>query len=143
VGDSGTDGEGADTAATPAPPTAAPPPPAPLGVNDILRFLLQLFALLSLAFWGYMAWPFPWPAFAYIVGAPAFAALVWWLFRSAKAPLPLDPVGKALIEILIMGSVVVAWLMLDYPIVAAVFGVIAAVSGIIHGRAEISREPRP
>jgi hypothetical protein len=136
VGDSGTDGEGADTTATPAPPT-------PLGVNDILRFLIQLFALLSLAFWGYMAWPFPWPAFAYIVGAPAFAALVWWLFRSSKAPLPLDPVGKALIEILIMGSVVAAWLMLDYPIVAAAFGVLAAVSGIIHGRAEISREPKP
>ena len=138
MGDSGTDGKDADTAAT-----TAPPATAPLGVNDILRFLIQLFALLSLAFWGYMAWPFPWPAFAYIVGAPAFAALVWWLFRSARAPLPLDPVGKALIEILIMGSVVVAWLMLDYPLVAAVFGVIAAVSGIIHGRAEISREPRP
>lgn len=138
MGDSGTDDEGAETTATTAPPTTAP-----LGVNDLLRFLIELFALLSLVFWGYMAWPFPWPAFAYIIGAPAFAALVWWLFRSAKAPLPLDPVGKALVEILIMGSVVAAWLMLDYPIVAAAFGVIAAVSGIIHGRAEISRESRP
>lgn len=110
-----------------------------LTVNGILRILLELFALLSLAFWGYLAWPFPWPAFLFIIGAPLFAALVWWLFRSAKAPLPLDPVGKAVVEFLLLGSVAAAWFMLDYPIIAVVFGVIAAASGIIYGRAELSR----
>jgi hypothetical protein len=108
--------------------------------NGILRLLLELFALLSLAFWGYLAWPFPWPALLFALGAPLFAALIWWLFRSPKAPLPLDPVGKTVVEFLLLGSVVAAWFMLDYPIVGAVFGAIAAISGIMYGRAEIVKD---
>jgi hypothetical protein len=114
--------------------------PFRLGPNDILRFLLELFALFSLGYWGYLAWPFPWPGLAFMLGAPLFAAIVWGLFRSPKALLPLDPVGKALVEILVMASAAAAWFMLGYPIIGAVFGVIAATSGIINGRVEISRE---
>lgn len=114
----------------------------PLGfrANRILRLLLQVFALATLALWGYLAWPFPWPAVLFIVGSPLFAALIWWLFRSPKAPLPLDPVGKTVVEFLLLGSVVAAWAMLDYPVVGAVFGVVAAISGIMYGRAEIVKD---
>jgi len=111
----------------------------PLTANGILRFLLELFALFSLGYWGYLAWPFPWPGILYMIGAPLFAAAVWALFRSPKAVFPLDPVGKALIEILVMGSAAASWFMLGYPLVGAVFAVIALISGIINGRAEISR----
>ncbi len=111
-----------------------------IGAVEVLRFLVELFALFSLGFWGYLAWPFPWPALAFIVGAPLFAAVVWGLFRSPRAPFPLDPVGKALVEILIMGAAVVAWLMLGHPIIGIVFGVIAVVSGIISGRRELAGE---
>ena len=111
-------------------------------VNDVLRFLLELFALFSLGFWGYLAWPFPWPGVLFMIGAPLFAAIVWALFRSPKAVLPLDPVGKALVEILVMGAATVAWFMLGYPIVGAAFGILAAVSGIINGRSELAREAK-
>ncbi|MHB1171224.1 MAG: YrdB family protein [Lacisediminihabitans sp.] len=111
-----------------------------IGPNDILRFLLELFAIFSLCYWGYLAWPFPWPGVLLMVGTPLFAIIVWGLFRSPKARFPLDPVGRALVEILVMGSAVAAWFMLGQPIVGLVFGAIAAVSGFFNGRAEIARE---
>ena len=108
--------------------------------NDVLRFVLELFALFSLGFWGYLAWPFPWPGILFTVGAPLFAAVVWGLFRSPKAVLPLDPVGRVLVEVFVMGAAVAAWFMLGYWVVGLVFGIVAAVSGFINGRREFSRE---
>lgn len=111
-----------------------------IGPNEILRFVLELFALFSLGFWGYLAWPFPLPAVFFMVGAPLFAAVIWGLFRSPKAPFPLDPVGRATVEIFVMGAAAVAWLMLGYWIVGLVFAVVATVSGVVNGRREIARE---
>ena len=106
----------------------------------MVRFALELFALFSLGFWGYLAWPFPWPGVLFMVGAPVFAAIVWALFRSPKAAFPLDVVGRSLVEIFVMGAAVAVWFMIGYPVVSVIFGILAAVSGVIAGRAEISRE---
>lgn len=106
----------------------------------MVRFALELFALFSLGFWGYLAWPFPWPGALFMVGAPVFAAIVWALFRSPKAVFPLDVVGRSLVEIFVMGAAVAVWFMIGYPVVGVIFGILASVSGVIAGRAEISRE---
>ena len=106
----------------------------------MLRFVLELFALFSLGFWGYIAWPFPWPGFLYMIGAPLFAAVVWALFRSPKAVVPLDVVGRTLVEIFVMGAAVAVWFMVGYPLVGTVFGIVAAISGVIAGRAEVAAE---
>jgi len=106
--------------------------------NEALRLLVALFALFSLGLWGYLAWPFPLPGVFFMIGAPLFAAIVWGLFRSPKAVLPLDPVGRVLVEIFVMGAAVGAWFMLDYPIIGLVFGVVAAVSGFFNGRREFA-----
>jgi hypothetical protein len=111
-----------------------------IGPNDALRFLLELFAFFSLGYWGYLAWPFPWPGVLFMIGTPLFAIIVWGLFRSPKAKVPLDPVGRALVEIAIFGSVAIAWAMLGQPIVAVAFAVVALVSGIINLRSELARE---
>lgn len=110
-----------------------------IGPNDVVRFLLELFALFSLGYWGYLAWPFPWPGVLFMIGTPLFAAIVWGLFRSPKARFPLDPVGRGIVEIAIMGSATIAWAMLGYPFIAVVFGVLALLSGIINMRAENMR----
>ena len=109
-----------------------------LGPNFVVRLLLELFALFSLGYWGYLAWPFPWPGVLFMIGAPLFAALVWALFRSPKAVFPVDPVGRALVEIIIFGSAAAAWFMLDLPVVGAVFALVAVVSGVVNGRAEFA-----
>lgn len=121
-------------------PTAPTPQPRELNANDALRFLLELFAFFTLGYWGYLAWPFPWPGVLFMIGTPLFAMVVWGLFRSPKARIPVDPVGRGIVEIAIMGSAVIAWAMLGQPVIAIVFGVIALVSGIINLRTEIARE---
>lgn len=111
--------------------------PVRVGVLDIIRFVLELFAFVSLGIWGFVAWPLPWNIVIGI-GAPLVAIVLWALFRSPKAVFRLDVFGRALIEIIIMGSAAVCWLTLGQPIVALVFGVVATVVGIISGRKELS-----
>ncbi|MEO7348883.1 MAG: YrdB family protein [Terrimesophilobacter sp.] len=116
--------------------------PTPVGVNEVLRLLLELFTFFTLGYWGYLAWPFPWPGIVFMMGTPLFAIVVWALFRSPKAVIPVDIVGRGIVEIGVMGSAVLAWTMLGQPIVAIVFGVIALVSGILNLRKEAAREER-
>ncbi|MBX3091379.1 MAG: YrdB family protein [Cryobacterium sp.] len=111
-----------------------------VGPNDVVRLILELFAFFSLGYWGYLAWPFPWPGALFMIGTPLFAIVVWGLFRSPKARIPLDLVGRGIVEIAVMGSAVIAWTMLGQPIVAVVFGVIALVSGAINLRRESDGE---
>jgi hypothetical protein len=108
-----------------------------VGPNDVLRFLLELFAIFSLGFWGFVAWPLPWNIVVGIL-APAIAIVLWALFRSPRAVLHVDPFVKALVEIVVFASAALAWWNLGQPIVAAVFAVIATVSGIVNGRKEFS-----
>lgn len=113
-------------------------PETKLGPNDVLRFVLELFAFVSLGIWGFTAWPLPWPGVLIGIAAPAFAILIWALFRSPKAVFRLDPFGKAIVEIAVMGAAALAWWDLGQPIVAGIFAVLATVSGIISGRKELS-----
>lgn len=108
-----------------------------IGPNDILRFLLELFAFVSLGIWGFAAWPLPWPGVLVGLMAPAFAILIWGLFRSPKAVFTLDPFGKAVVEICVMGAAAFAWWDLGQPVVAVGFGLVATVSGVISGRKEL------
>ncbi|MFB2554758.1 YrdB family protein [Herbiconiux liangxiaofengii] len=111
--------------------------PPRLQVNDVVRLLVELFAVFTFAFWGIVAWPFPWNIALGIV-TPLFAILVWALFLSPRSVIHLDSFGRALVEIVLLGSAALAWLMLEQPIVALVFGVVAAVSGVIAGRRELA-----
>lgn len=113
-------------------------PEIKLGPNDVLRFVLELFAFVSLGIWGFAAWPLPWPGVLIGIAAPAFAILIWALFRSPKAVFRLDPFGKAIVEIAVMGAAALALWDLGWPIVAGIFAVLATVSGIISGRKELS-----
>jgi hypothetical protein len=109
-----------------------------VGPNDIVRFVLELFAIVTLGIWGFVAWPLPWPGIAFGIGAPALAILVWALFRSPKAVFTIDAFGKALVEIAIFGSAALAWWFIGQPVIATVFAVVATVSGIINGRKELA-----
>ncbi|MEO7016979.1 MAG: YrdB family protein [Leifsonia sp.] len=106
-----------------------------VGPNDILRFLLELFAIFSLGFWGFVAWALPWNIVVGIL-APAIAVVLWALFRSPKAVFRIDPFGRAVVEIVVMAAAAFGWWGLGQPIVAIVFAAIAAVSGVINGREE-------
>lgn len=108
-----------------------------LGPNDVLRFVLELFAFVSLGIWGFSTWSLP-LNIVFGIGAPVLAILLWALFRSPKAVFHLDVYGKSLIELVVMGAAALSWLAMGQPIVAIVFGVVAVVSGVISGRKELS-----
>ncbi len=117
----------------------APDSPLPkIGPNDVLRFLLELFAFVSLGIWGFLAFPLPWPGVLIGIGAPLLAILAWALFVSPKAVLHVDVFGKALVEIAVFSAAAIGWWMLGQPVVAIVFAVVAAVSGILNGRKQLS-----
>ncbi|WP_235021731.1 MULTISPECIES: YrdB family protein [unclassified Rathayibacter] len=108
-----------------------------IGPNDVLRFVLELFALATFGIWGFTEWALP-LNIVFGIGAPVLAALVWALFLSPKAVLAIDVYGRSLIELLVMGAAAVAWLDMGQPIVAIVFGVVAVVSGVVAGRRAVA-----
>ncbi|MRG61080.1 DUF2568 domain-containing protein [Agromyces sp. CFH 90414] len=116
----------------------APEPLQKIGPNDVLRFLLEIFAIVTLAIFGFLAFPLPWPGVAIGIGAPLLAIVLWGLFRSPKAVFAVDPFVKAIVEIAVFSSAAISWWILGQPVVAVVFAVIAAVSGIINGRKELA-----
>jgi hypothetical protein len=126
------------------PPDWSAPPPAPpasparrrIGFWTVLRVVVFVFGLLSLAYWGYISWPYPLPAIPFMIGAPVFAALVWFLFRSPRSPLGTDAVGKVIVEVALVVAASGSWLSIGHPWIGLVFLVVAAVSGIVTFRRE-------
>ncbi|UCR90628.1 YrdB family protein [Mycetocola spongiae] len=89
--------------------------------------------------WGIFSWPFPWNI-GVGIAAPALVILIWALFNSPRAVFHLDLFGRSLVEIIVMFAAALALFSLGGPmqIVAAVFAVVAAVSGLIHGRRQLA-----
>lgn len=110
--------------------------PAVNGI-DIVRLLVELFAIFSLALWGFLAWPFPWNIVAGIA-APAAAVLVWALFVSPKAVFPIHPYLRALVELLVYAAATIAWWSMGQAWVGLAFAVVAVAQGVIVGRRSLS-----
>jgi hypothetical protein len=111
--------------------------PVPVTALDVIRALVELFAVVSLIIWGLLAFPLPLPGLIVAIVAPALAILLWALFRSPKAVFSVDRLVKALVEILVMATAAFAWLDLQQPVIAVVFLIVATVTGIIQGLREI------
>lgn len=123
---------------TPQPP--APPAPgmrAPLSPVDVLAFVCELFAFGTLAFWGFVFWPFPWNIVVGI-GAPVLAILVWALFVSPRAVLAVHPFVRAVVELLVYAAATIAWWSMGFTWVGIVFGVVAVTVGLLAGRRRFS-----
>ncbi|WP_058726133.1 YrdB family protein [Curtobacterium luteum] len=110
--------------------------PRRFGAWDVLRGIVCAFGLFSLGYWGYLAWPYPLPAVFFIVGAPLFAAVVWFFFRSPRSPIETDIVGKTIVEVALVVAAGAAWVSIGHPVVGLVFVVVAAVSGVVQFRRE-------
>jgi hypothetical protein len=100
---------------------------------DLLGFACELFALVTLALWGFTAWALPWNIVAGI-GAPLLAILVWALFVSPRAVVRVHPFIRALVELLVYASATIAWWSMGHAVVGIVFGVLAVAIGVIAGR---------
>ena len=111
--------------------------PVKVSALDVIRALVELFAVMSLLLWGLLGFAFPLPGLIVAVVAPALAILLWALFRSPKAVFHVDSFVKALVEIVVMATAAFAWFDLQQPIIGIVFLIVAAVTGVIQGLRQI------
>jgi hypothetical protein len=112
--------------------------PQRIGVNDVLRLLLELFAFVTLGIWGFVSFALPLNIVVGI-GAPIVAILLWALFRSPKAVFAIDVFGRSLVELVVVAAATLAWLDLGQPLVGIGYAVVAVVSGFVNGRRELAR----
>ncbi|WP_309064671.1 YrdB family protein [Microbacterium sp.] len=104
---------------------------------EIVRALVLVVALASLALWGFTAWPLPWNIVAGI-GAPVVVLLVWALFLSPRPVLHLHPFLRAAVELLIYLGVTVAWWSMDLAWAGIAYAVVAITTGVVSGRRTLS-----
>jgi len=72
--------------------------------NLAVRFLLELFALGSLGYWGFVSGGNTVAKIALGLGAPLLAAVVWGLFVAPKAAIPLAMQLPQISETLVFGA---------------------------------------
>ena len=111
--------------------------PVPVTALDVIRALVELFAVVTLILWGLLGFAFPLPGLIVAILAPALAILLWALFRSPKAVFRVDNFVKALVEIVVMATAAFAWFDLQQPLIGVVFLIVATVTGVINGLREI------
>jgi len=116
------------------PATETPQPQ--IGIVDALRFLCEVFAIVTLGIWGFVTFA-PGMNIVVGIGAPVLAILLWALFRAPKSVFAVDQFVKALVEIIVMGVAAYAWADLHQWIIFGVFTVIALGTGLIVNRREI------
>jgi hypothetical protein len=103
---------------------------------DIIRAVILVVAIASLALWGFATWPFPWNVVLGI-GAPLLLLLVWALFLSPRPVLSLHPFVRAAVELLIYAGVTLAWWSMDQAWIGLGFAVVAVTAGLFAGRRDL------
>ena len=100
---------------------------------DIIRAVILVTAIASLALWGFTMWAFPWNLVLGI-GAPVLVLLVWALFLSPRPVLTLHPFVRAAVELLIYVGVTLAWWSMGQTWIGLGFALVAVTAGLFAGR---------
>ncbi|MBN1218124.1 MAG: YrdB family protein [Anaerolineae bacterium] len=110
-------------------------------VNLIIRFILELSALASLAYWGWVRGE-GWFRLGLAVGLPLVVAMLWGIFavpddpsRSGKAPVPVPGAARLILELAFFAWAV--WALYDTGLTA--LSLIMAVVVVIHYAASYDR----
>lgn len=103
---------------------------------DIVRTVVLIAALASVALWGFAMWHFPWNL-VFGIGAPLIVLLVWALFLSPRPVLRLHPFVRAAVELLIYAGVTLAWWSMGLAWAGIAFAVVAVAVGLFAGRRNV------
>lgn len=97
-----------------------------------LRGVCHLATVIIITVWAFTAWPLPLAGIFMGFGALVLTVLIWALFLSPRPVLRTDKFGQSLIELLLIAGAVAAMLAMGVNwVVAALFGVVAAVLGLV------------
>jgi len=97
-------------------------------VNLALRFLLELYALGALAYWGTHTGS-GWTSVALAVAVVAIAGVIWGTFASPKASHRLSLWPRTGVQAAVFGAAAAALWVSGQTVMAAVFAVAAVVNG--------------
>lgn len=106
-------------------------------VLDIIRAVVLVVAVASLALWGFASWSLPWNVIAG-VGAPLVVVLVWALFLSPRPVLRVHPFLRAAVELFIYVGVTIAWWSMGQALIGTAFALVAIATGVLSGRRALS-----
>jgi len=99
--------------------------------NLLLRFLLELCMLGAVAYWGFETGDGAAMQALLGVGAPLLMAVVWGVFISPKATIPLRPVPWVALQAVLFGSAAVALATFASHELAVAFLAIVAANGAL------------
>ena len=102
-------------------------------ILDVIRAVVLVIAVASLALWGFATWPLPWNI-VFGIGSPLVVILVWALFLSPRPVLRVHPFLRAAVELLIYAGVTIAWWSMGQALIGSAFALVAIVTGVISGR---------
>lgn len=100
---------------------------------EIIRVIVLLVAVVSLALWGFFGWDMPWNIVAGI-GTPLIVLVIWGLFLSPRPVLRVHPFLRALVELLVYVAVTIAWWSMGQGWIGIGFAIVAITAGVIAGR---------
>ena len=106
-------------------------------INLLFRFLLELLALVAVAYWAYQQSE-AWPGLVLAVLIPFGLAVIWGVFnvpadpsRSGNAPIAVSGIVRLLIEAVVVGMAI--WSLYDsgLPRLSAIFGALVIIHYLI------------
>ncbi len=101
------------------------------GANLTLRFLLELFALGALGYWGFKTGGGTIAKISLGVGAPLVAAVVWGTFVSPRAPVQLPVLLSFILQALVFGSAAAGLVVTGHRTLAMAFLVVVVINALM------------
>lgn len=108
-----------------------------ISVLDIVRTLVLIVAVVSLALWGFTSWPLPWNIVLGL-GTPLLVLLLWAVFLSPRPVLRVHPFLRAVVELFVYVGVTIAWWSMGQALIGTAFALVAVVAGVLSGRRALS-----
>jgi hypothetical protein len=92
--------------------------------NRALRFLLEVAALVAIAYWGFDTGDSLPVRVALGLAAPLVVAVVWGVFGSPQAAVPVSDRGRLLLEGLVFGAAAAGLYAAGQPILGGLFAAV-------------------
>ncbi len=100
-------------------------------INLALAFLLELCMLAALGYWGFSTHQSWLSQFGLGLGAPILAAVIWGIFLSPRASVPLSTPLKFSLEVIVFGCAVVALAAAHRPNWAWAFALVVVLNKLL------------
>jgi uncharacterized protein DUF2568 len=110
-----------------------------VSISEALRFLLELVAVVALAYWGVHASSSLAIQVLLAVGAPAALIVVWALFVAPRAVFPMPRLAQAIVGGLLLEIAAAAVVVAGLTIAGIALGIVIVLDTAVLALAEVNR----